>query len=783
MRRFAMRVGRRGAVAAGVAVLAAAGAAASFGPLVRGRVERAAERAGATVAIASVRPTWNGVELRGVKVQLADAPSVTIELDAIDVDGVVGDRRAVVRGGRIDAVGAPSVLGDEIAAVRARLSRGDGDEARGGGGGTTLAAEDLALRWSPHRGAADGVVAAGIRVERAEGGGLDVAIGEIRATLGASTGTAHGVALGLRRDGGEVKVAALSARDAVVDVAGRPGDAGGEASANPPASAPAGGAVARAMPPWRAQVAALAHELDARLVSDARLVVDALSARVRAHDDVVSVGPGRFELRREGTSPRRLVAEVAQGSDEGEARNLAVRVAAPFGEGSETAPLVVEVHGGPIPLSALGVRDGELGLVEPERASLEADATIEVDDVGGAIRFDGEGRVRGLSLRHAALSDQPVRGIDLGFRGQVEAALDGSSLRAKRGELQLGALRVVGDGDVKRRPGAAGRPDDWTVDVRWEVPLVPCQSLLDAAPAGLLPLVAGSTMAGSLALKGTARLDTAQLDRTYAVSWDAGVGCRMVAPRPLVAVERFLKPFKKTIYTPEGKTQESEFGPGTPDWTPGSRITHVMTTAVITAEDGRFERHGGFDHEAIRNSIRENIRARRFVRGASTISMQLAKNLYLPRDKTLSRKLEEAVLTLYLEQALTKDQLMELYLNVVEFGPMVYGIGPAAQHYFRTSPAGLSVSQCFYLASILPSPKTSHFAAGGAVSAGWMSHLRRLMKYAHHRGRLNDAELDEGLTEVPVFGSSAPIREAPEGEAGGDAVQRREPWTDDDGAG
>lgn len=775
-----MRLGRRGAVAAGVAVLAVAGAAASFGPLVRGRVERAAERAGATVTIASVRPTWNGVELRDVRVRLEDAPSVTIAIDIVSVDGIVGDRRAVARGGRVEAVGGPAALGAELAALRARLARGDTAPATGGGGGTSVAAEDLAIRWSPDRGAADGVVAEGVRVERVEGGGVDVAIGELRATIGASTGTAHGVAVGLRRHDGEVRIANATARDAVVDVAGRPADlpAAEGAVATPPARR-----AGPAMPPWRAQVAALAEELDARLLDDAPIVVDALSARVRAHDDVVSVGPGRFELRREGPSPRRLVVEVAQGSDEGEARNLAVRIAAPFGEGAERAPLVVEVHGGPIPLSALGVRDGELGLVEPERASLEADATLEVDDVGGVVRFDGEGRVRGLSLRHAAISDQPVRGLDLGFRGQVEASLDGSSLRAKRGELQVGALRVVGDGDVKRRPGAAGRPDDWSVDVRWEVPLVPCQSLLDAAPAGLMPLVTGSTMAGSLALKGRAKLDTAQLDRTYDVSWDAGVGCRMVAPRPLVAVERFLKPFKKTIYTPEGKTQESDFGPGSPDWTPGSRITHVMSTAVITAEDGRFERHAGFDHEAIRNSIRENIRARRFVRGASTISMQLAKNLYLPRDKTLSRKLEEAVLTLYLEQALTKDQLMELYLNVVEFGPMVYGIGPAARHYFRTSPSSLSVAQCFYLASILPSPKTSHFAAGGAVSAGWMGHLRRLMKYAHHRGRLDDAQLDEGLTEVPVFGSSAPIREAPEGEDGAEGVQRREPWTDDDGAG
>src|SRR5438046_465396 len=139
-----------------------------------------------------------------------------------------------------------------------------------------------------------------------------------------------------------------------------------------------------------------------------------------------------------------------------------------------------------------------------------------------------------------------------------------------------------------------------------------------------------------------------------------------------------------------------------------------MEVAVLTTEDGAFRRHHGFDQEAIKNSIRENLRKRRFVRGASTISMQLAKNLYLDRSKNLARKLEEAILTMYLEQELTKDQLLELYLNVVEFGPMVYGIGPAARHYFNAAASELSLSQALYISSIMPNPKNQYFGAGGA---------------------------------------------------------------------
>jgi membrane peptidoglycan carboxypeptidase len=223
-------------------------------------------------------------------------------------------------------------------------------------------------------------------------------------------------------------------------------------------------------------------------------------------------------------------------------------------------------------------------------------------------------------------------------------------------------------------------------------------------------------------------------------------------------VERFRKPFRRTAYDANGRAVEIETGPGTPDWVPGAHISRFMEAAVLTTEDGGFPRHHGFDHEAIRNSIRENLRKKKFVRGASTISMQLAKNLYLDRGKNLSRKLQEAVLTMYLEQELTKEQIMELYLNVVEFGPMVYGVGPAAHNYFSTSAHDLSLGQSLYIASIMPNPKGQHFGAGGAVSAGWMAYLQKLMKIARDRHRITDEEMEEGLRETVIRGSPAPQR-------------------------
>ncbi|MSP25512.1 MAG: hypothetical protein EXR75_10175 [Myxococcales bacterium] len=128
----------------------------------------------------------------------------------------------------------------------------------------------------------------------------------------------------------------------------------------------------------------------------------------------------------------------------------------------------------------------------------------------------------------------------------------------------------------------------------------------------------------------------------------------------------------------------------------------------------------------------------------------------MSREKTVARKLKEAILTLYLEQELTKAEMMELYLNVIEYGPMVYGIGPAARHYFHTQAQSLSLGQALYLGSILQNPKKQYFGADGSVAPGRMGYLRQLMKNAHKVGRISDEELDVGLRETVVFGSPVP---------------------------
>ena len=139
-------------------------------------------------------------------------------------------------------------------------------------------------------------------------------------------------------------------------------------------------------------------------------------------------------------------------------------------------------------------------------------------------------------------------------------------------------------------------------------------------------------------------------------------------------------------------------------WVPLERISPHLVRAVIVAEDTRFHDHAGFDLEQIREAWRESRRAGRFVRGASTITQQTAKNLYLSPSRNVLRKLREAMLTAWIEAWLPKERILELYLNVVELGPGIFGAEAAAREYFGVSAAGLGPSQAAMLAATLPAP-------------------------------------------------------------------------------
>lgn len=139
-------------------------------------------------------------------------------------------------------------------------------------------------------------------------------------------------------------------------------------------------------------------------------------------------------------------------------------------------------------------------------------------------------------------------------------------------------------------------------------------------------------------------------------------------------------------------------------YTPLNKISKSLQRAVIVAEDSKFYEHSGFDFESINNAFFDAWKKKSFPRGASTITQQLAKNLYLSSEKSLLRKIKEALITFKIEYTLSKQKILELYCNIAEWGPGIFGAEAASQYYFKKSAATLTPYEAALLAAMLPSP-------------------------------------------------------------------------------
>jgi monofunctional glycosyltransferase len=152
-------------------------------------------------------------------------------------------------------------------------------------------------------------------------------------------------------------------------------------------------------------------------------------------------------------------------------------------------------------------------------------------------------------------------------------------------------------------------------------------------------------------------------------------------------------------------------------WVAYGRISMSLKRAVVAAEDSRFLSHEGFDLEGMEYALKKNLKKGRIVAGGSTISQQLAKNLFLSASRNPLRKLQEAAITVMIEDVWSKRRILEVYLNVIEWGNGIYGAEAASHRYFKTSAAGLDPAQAAFLAAMIPDPRyyETHRAARGLL--------------------------------------------------------------------
>lgn len=263
------------------------------------------------------------------------------------------------------------------------------------------------------------------------------------------------------------------------------------------------------------------------------------------------------------------------------------------------------------------------------------------------------------------------------------------------------------------------------------------QSIFQAFPQGLFESLDGLKVRGKIKYNLNFYLDTAIPDSVKFSSTLTPVDFKILQWGK-TNLQKINSPFVYTPYEYGKPMRDIIIGPSNSNFTPLSAISKNFINAVLTAEDPSFFTHNGFVEESIRKSIAVNFKEKKFKRGGSTISMQLVKNVYLSRQKTLARKAEEILIVWLIEHnhLVSKQRMLEVYFNIMELGQNIYGIGEASRYYFGKQPADLTIGDGLFLASIVPKPKASmyKFMADGSLKPYMFNYFRFMGNIMARRG-------------------------------------------------
>ncbi|GLH67904.1 transglycosylase domain-containing protein [Geothrix edaphica] len=432
----------------------------------------------------------------------------------------------------------------------------------------------------------------------------------------------------------------------------------------------------------------------------------------RTHASIATVGPGRAEG----------AIEATWGGGPGA---LQIRL---HGLGAEALPeslratLPLEIRAGTVDLSfeaphleTLSQGEGQLTFVTrnlavfAERLAPEPVGSLSLK-VAGLVRWDAGARTVALVEATAALDDAG--------RAALKVALSVAARPEPHFELALRATAV-----------------DWTV---LTAALPPTLAPPRGAP-GLTGILAGAlTVAGPLGQPAEWRLE-GEVDPSH------------LKPAPANNGPDLARPFVYEAHLTRGGTRRVTIGPENPAFVPLGELPNHLVRAVLESEDAGFYGHKGFDLSEVQEALSNGGR----LRGASTLTQQLAKNLFLSRDRTLSRKVREALATVALEVAVGKRRILEVYLNLAEWGDGVNGIGEAAQHWFGKDARTLSTKEAALLATVIPNPvRYEMYRRRGALTPAWEARVGDLLAKLHATGVLDDEGLRAAEAETLIFTTS-----------------------------
>lgn len=371
----------------------------------------------------------------------------------------------------------------------------------------------------------------------------------------------------------------------------------------------------------------------------------------------------------------------------------------------------------------------------------------EAGKAGDEVRLSGHFSAENLKFYHERISSDTavLKHFLFDYRlaiGPSYLQLDSTST-AEINQILFRAFASIHSGEGKQ------------VHLKIDSDEIPADNFFGYLPQGVFTAVSGVQAEGTLTYKLNFEFDTNIPD---SVKFESRLRARKfrITKSGEQNIYKMNDVFLHQVYEKGKLFRTIEVGPGNPYFTPLDEVSPNFKNAVLTSEDGSFFFHNGFNPEAFKQSIVANYKAGRFVRGGSTISMQLVKNVFLSRNKTIARKVEEALLVWLIEsnRLCSKERMFEVYLNIIELGPGVYGIGEASEFYFMKKPKDLSLAEGIFLASLLPKPKAFRFQFGsdGQLRPHLADYYRIVSAFMLKKGLISQEEADNLKPDVEVSG-------------------------------
>ncbi|HTL34606.1 MAG TPA: transglycosylase domain-containing protein, partial [Kofleriaceae bacterium] len=416
-------------------------------------------------------------------------------------------------------------------------------------------------------------------------------------------------------------------------------------------------------------------------------------------------------------------------------------------------------------------------VVDYQTTSVDAQLHVTLDhDIA---QFSGDMNLSGLNLGHPMIADKEVHDLDMSAkiagslnratrtveltRGDfvlrdVPFSITGTVVKPARDVVTPEAQQTkkdpkdldlddVADGPVKTR----GPYGIQLAKMRLVIPPISCQKFINALPPEMVPYMQGYKIKGMFDTDVELDIDWTNLDATV-LDGHVGIKHCKVLDEPSDSPKRLMEPFEHFVEVDEGEWISFIVGPENPDFVPITELSPYMIKSIITTEDGAFYQHHGFIVSEFKSALIRDLKAGKFKYGASSITMQMVKNVLLYREKTLARKLQELFLTWHVENTLEKDRILEIYFNVIEFGPGIYGIGQAAREWFGKSAKDLNPVETAFFSTILPNPKDRYRQFCQQEVFKWtQAKIDRILALELKRDRLTQEEYDKAVATPLVF--------------------------------